>query len=405
MPLPSPFHHRTTQLNETQDWRSWSGYFAASLYEPSPEREYFAIRNSAALIDVSPLFKYEVVGPQAERLVGRVMTRDISKCRVGQVMYSPWCDEEGKVIDDGTIHRLADDHFRITAADPSLRWFQDVGVGLDAEVRDVSADLAALAVQGPLSRDLLKQAVTGVDLDGLRYYRWAYGEMNGRPLTISRTGFTGDLGYELWLNPKDAEPVWDALMAHGAAAYGALPAGMAALDMARIEAGLLLIEVDYVSTFHAVIPSQKSSPYEIGLDWAVKLDGADFIGKRALKAERQNPSNWRFVGVVVDWPDLERLFGAEDLPVQVAGRASRSAAPVYRNGRQVGQITSHTFSPILKKYIGLGMVEAAYAAVGTKLDVEFTVEYSREKAQAVTVKTPFFNPARKRGIEHWRTGV
>ncbi len=395
MPIPTPFHPRTAPLVESFDWRDWSGFLAASLYEPSHEREYYAIRNAAGLIDVSPLFKYEVTGPDALRLVDRVMTRNIAKCAVGRVMYTPWCDEEGQVIDDGTVARLDDNHFRITAADPSLRWFQDVGYGLNVQVVNVSDDLAALALQGPLSRAVLQQVVTGLDVGKLRFFRLGQGQINGRAVTITRTGYTGDLGYELWLNPADATAVWDRLMDAGQR-YGLLPAGMLALDVARIEAGLLLADIDYKSALKAVIPDQLSSPFELGLGWAVALDGADFIGKRALLKEKAAGSEWAFVGVQVDWLDLERLFGAKDLPPKVAGRASRTAVPLYKNGKQIGQITSHTFSPILKEYIGIGTVYAPYGQIGTTLEMEFTIEYQRQRARATVVKTPFFDPERKR---------
>ena len=271
MPIPTPFHSRTSAVCESYEWRNWSGYLAAGLYEPSFEREYFAIRNSAAMIDVSPLFKYEISGPDAAQVVDRLITRDSSQCRVGQVMYSPWCDEEGKVIDDGVIARLDENHFRITAADPNLNWFQDVSYGFDAQVQDVSTRLAALALQGPNSRAVIKEVVSGIDFDQLHYFWLAQGQVDNFPLTVMRTGYTGDLGYELWVAPQHAESLWDRLIAAGAD-YGVLPAGMAALDVARIEAGLLLIEVDYISSRHARIEAQKSSPFELGLDWAVSLD-------------------------------------------------------------------------------------------------------------------------------------
>ncbi|VAW42705.1 Aminomethyltransferase [hydrothermal vent metagenome] len=396
MPFPTPFHSRTMPLVENYEWRDWAGYIAPSLYEPSHEREYFAIRNSAGLIDITPLFKYDVTGPDALRLVDRVMTRNIKKCRVGQVMYSPWCDEKGKVIDDGTISRLDENHFRLTAADPSLRWFQDVGVGLDAQVVNVTQDFAGLALQGPNSRAILAQIVEGIDFDKLRYFWLAHGTVDGFPIMITRTGFTGDLGYELWVRPPHAERLWDRLMETGAN-YGMLPAGMVALDMVRIEAGMLLIGVDYVSSHQAIIESQKSSPYEIGLGWTVKLDGDDFIGRRALIAEKeQGTSEWGFVGLELDWVGLEKLYADEDLPPQVAGRASRDAVPVYQNGKFVGQMTSHTFSPILKQAIGIGTVYTRFAAVGSQLDVEVTVEFKRKLVKATVVKTPFFNPKRKR---------
>jgi len=398
MPVPTPFYSRTRPLCESHDWRDWSGYLAASVYEHSHEREYYAIRNAAGLIDISPLFKYEIQGPAAERLVDRIMTRDITRCKVGQVIYSPWCDEDGKMIDDGTIARLGANHFRVTAADPSLRWFQDVGYGLQVEVRDVSGDLAALALQGPRSREILQAVVAGIKLDKLRYFRLAEGTIDGRPLTITRTGYTGDLGYELWLAAADAGAVWDRLLEVGRG-YGLLPAGMIPLDIARIEAGLLLIDVDYISAHKAVIPAQKSSPFEVGLGWAVARDGAPFIGQAALRRERENGSPWTFIGVQAEWLALQRLFAAEDLPPAVAGRAKREAVPLYQYGRagqkQIGQVTSHTFSPMLKEYVGIGIIRSEVAREPL-VEMEFTVEYSRERVPARLVQTPFYAPPWKR---------
>jgi glycine cleavage system T protein (aminomethyltransferase) len=396
MPLPTPFHSRTAAINESYEWRSWAGYLAAGLYEPSHEREYFAIRNSAAVIDVSPLFKYEISGPDAARAVDRIITRDVRKCRVGQVMYSPWCDEAGKVIDDGTIARLAENRFRITAADPNLRWFQDVAYGFDAQVSDVSADLAALSVQGPNSRAVLEEVLTGIDFGRLKYFRLAHGQVSDRPVTVTRTGYTGDLGYELWVRPQNAELLWDRLMETGLR-YGVLPVGMVALDIARIEAGMLLIEVDYISAHHARIEAQKSSPYELGLGWTVALDGADFVGRKALRAEKAQGSPWAFTGVSIDWVDLERLYARVNLPPQVTGRASRVPVPLYKGPKQIGQITSRTFSPLLKKYIGLGTVLRRYAKPGTAVEIEVTVEYSRERGKATLTRTPFYDPPQKRG--------
>jgi aminomethyltransferase len=400
MPLPTPFHTRTATACESYEWRNWSGYLSAGLYEPTHDREYYAIRNSAGLIDVSPLYKYEVTGPDAARLVDRVITRDVTRQKIGQVYYTPWCDSDGKVIDDGTVSRLDTNHFRITSADPNGRWFQDVGYGLNAKVTNVTDDLAALALQGPRSRSILEEFIQGIDFDQLKYFYLAHGMADGFPITITRTGYTGDLGYELWVRPEHAERLWDCLIDHGSR-HGILPAGIIALDIARVEAGLIMIAVDYISSHHAVIESQKSSPYEIGLGWAVRLDKGDFIGRRALIAEKEIGSTWTFVGVQYDWPVLEKLYAEEDLPPGVAGRASRSAVPVYEQAGgtriQIGQITSHTFAPILKQYIGIGTILTPYARMGDQVDVEVTVEYKRKLCPATIVPTPFFDPARKKG--------
>ena len=395
MPIPTPLHSRTGPLCQTLEWRDWSGYFSAVTYEPNHEVEYYAVRNAAGLIDVSPLFKYEITGPDAERLVDRVMTRDIAKCRVGQVMYSPWCDDDGKVIDDGTISRLGENHFRVTAADPSLRWFQDVGYGMRAEVRDVSASLAALALQGPNSRAILQQVFRDTDFNGLPYYHLLTANFQDQDITVTRTGYTGDLGYEIWINSEHAPMLWDRLVEVGRN-YGLKPVGLGALDMLRVEAGLLLIEVDYTSSPHARIPSQKSSPFELGLGWAVSGSKGDFVGKRALETDEPTPR--QLAGLVVDWLDLEKLFGQVTLPPQVAGRATRIPVPLYANGRHVGQATSMVFSPILKKYIALGTIQSDYAQLGRRVGFEVTVEYERLKAKATVSKPPFYDPEHKRSV-------
>lgn len=396
MPIPTPFHSRTSALCESHEWRSWSGYLAASVYEPGHEREYYAIRNAAGLIDISPLFKYDISGPEALRLVNKAVTRDINRCAVGQIMYSPWCDKDGKMIDDGTVWRIADNGYRLTAADPSLRWLQDCGYGMNAMVSDVTQELAALAIQGPNARRILQSVVSAIDFSRLGYYHLGQGEFSGHPITVSRTGYTGDLGYELWVRPEHAEALWDSLMEHGRA-YGLLPVGMVALDIARIEAGLLLIEVDYVSSQRALTEERKSSPFEAGLGWTVAFDKGPFVGRAALANEKASQPRWAMVGLEIDWPSLEALFARFDLPPMVAGRASRQATPIYNaNGRQVGQLTSSTFSPILKKYIGLATVESDYRKPGTRLQAEITVEFTRQKALATVVKTPFYDPPQKR---------
>jgi aminomethyltransferase len=395
MPIPTPFHPRTAPLNQTQEWRNWSGYLSASLYQVSHEPEYYAIRNAAALIDVSPLLKYEVRGPDAAPLLNRIMTRNIAKCAIGQVMYTPWCDDDGKVIDDGTVARLEADRFRVTAADPNLVWFQDCALGMDVEVVDISSQLVALALQGPNSREILKQILSGIDLYALRYYRLANAQVSRFPLSVTRTGYTGDLGYELWIEPEYALGLWSALVEAGSS-YGLLPAGIVALDIARVEAGLLLIEVDYISSRKALIPEQVSTPYELGLGWTVDLEKGYFIGREALLEEKRHGSQWAFVGLEIDWGSLEALFAAVDLPPLVAGRASRSALPVYQNGRHIGQATSHVFSPLLKKYIALASLQAPFARLGSVVQIEITVEYVRHTANAVVTALPFYDPLRKR---------
>jgi len=375
-------------------WRDWSGYFAVSSYEVHHDREYNAIRNAAALIDISPLFKYRVTGRHATRLLDRILTRDVAKLKVGQVTYTHWCDGDGKVIDDGTVARLEEQVYRWTAAEPTLRWIRGNAQGLDAQVEDISDRTAALALQGPTSRDILRACVEA-DVDALKYFRVTRGRIAGVPVEISRTGYTGDLGYEIWVDASQAERIWDALITAGSS-YDITPTGMLALDIARIEAGLILLDVDYVSAKKALIPSQKYSPFEIGLGRLVQLDKAPYIGQAALRREAQQGAPRRLVGLDVDWDELERLHEQAGLAPQLPASASRVAVPVYRDGRQVGKATSTTWSPTLKKMIALATVASDAAALGSRLRMELTVDHRREQVGVTVAKLPFFDPPRKR---------
>ncbi|MEA2205955.1 MAG: aminomethyltransferase [Blastocatellia bacterium] len=394
MPVGTAFHERTFELCESLNYREWSGYYTVSSYEPHHEHEYNAIRNAAALIDISPLFKYRISGPDATRLVDRIITRDLRKVSVGQVVYTPWCDEHGKVIDDGTVSRLAENTYRWTAADPSLRWFTQNATGLNVEIEDISETVAALALQGPTSGRLLMGLAPDADIQNLKYFRVTKGTIAGVPVEISRTGYTGDLGYEIWVASDEAIRVWDALMAAGRA-FDIHPAGMLALDVARIEAGLLLIEVDFNSSKKALIDEQKYSPFELGLGRLVHLEKNRFVGQAALLAEKKKGSPREIVGLEIDWPEVERIYESVGLPPSVSPIASRVAVPVFKDGTQVGKATSSTWSPTLKKMIALATINRAEAKPGTKLQFEITVEAVRHRVAATVVKTPFFNPKRK----------
>lgn len=394
MPIGTPFHQRTFPLCESLNYREWSGYYAVSAYETHHEHEYNAIRNAAALIDISPLFKYRVTGPDATRLVDRIITRDVRKLAVGQVVYTPWCDEQGKVIDDGTVSRLEENVYRWTAADPSLRWFTQNGSGLDVHFEDISESVAALALQGPTSGRLLKSVVEDTDIASLKYFRVTTGKIAGVPVEISRTGYTGDLGYEIWVAEKQALRVWDVLIERGRP-FDIKPAGMLALDVARIEAGLLLIEVDFNSSKKALVNAQKYSPFEMGLDRLVSLDKGRFIGRQALIKEAKEGPARRIVGIEIDWTEVERHFEAAGLPPTVSPIASRVAVPIYRNGNQIGKATSTTWSPLLKRMIALATVKSDSAKPGTKVEIEITVEAVRHRVGAIVAKTPFYNPKHK----------
>jgi aminomethyltransferase len=396
MPIGTPVHERTFALCESLNYREWSGYYAVSAYEGHHEHEYNAIRNAAALIDVSPLFKYLVTGPDAARFVDRVITRDVAKMAVGQVYYTPWCDERGKVIDDGTVSRLEEQRFRWTAADPSLRWFRQNAAGMKVSIEDISEEVAALALQGPTSARLLR-AAAAADIDRLKYFRVTSGTIAGVPVEISRTGYTGDLGYEIWMASKDAVRVWDELMARGKP-FDIKPAGMLALDVARVEAGLLLIDVDFFSSKKALIDDQRYTPYEMGLGRLVSLDKARFIGQRALRDEHRRGHRRQVVGLQLDWTEVEQLYDAAGLPPAVGATASRTAVPVYRAGRQIGRATTTTWSPVLKRMIALATIDRPHYAEGTVVQIEVTIEAVRHRVAAQVVRTPFFNPARKMAV-------
>ena len=375
-------------------WRRWAGYTMASVYELTHEREYHAVRSSAALFDVTPLYKYLIRGRDAARLLDRIVTRDVAKSKVGQVLYTPWCDARGKVIDDGTVSRLDETTFRMTSADPSIRWLQLNASGLECTIEDVSDRIAALSLQGPLSRVILEHA-SEQDLSGLKYFRLTTAKIRGVPVTISRTGYTGDLGYEIWVEAPRALPVWDALIESGND-YGITPAGLLALDLVRNEAGLLLIDVDYISAHHALIESQMSTPYELSLGWTVALDKNRFNGRDALVAEKVRGPAWRFMGVEVDWDALERLYADVGLPPKLPTTAWRASVPLYMGGVQVGYATSGCWSPLLKRYIALAHLEGPYGEPDTVVEMEVTVEHRRKRAGATVRALPFFNPPRKR---------
>jgi aminomethyltransferase len=394
VPVGTAFHERTLALCESLNFKEWSGYYTVGAYEMTHEHEYNAIRNSSALIDVTPLFKYHVTGRDATRFVDRVIARDINKVVIDQVIYCCWCDPEGKVIDDGTITRLGENEYRWTAADPSLRWFQQNSLGLDVQIEDISEKTAALALQGPTSGKLL-HTVTDANIAGLKYFRVAHGKIAGVPVDISRTGYTGDLGYEIWIPWKDAVKVFDELMNKGRA-FDIHPAGMVALDIARIEAGLILIEVDYISSKRALIDQQKYTPGEIGLGKLVDLKKDNFVGRDALTEEAKHGGPQRLlVGLEVNWSEVEALYEKIGMAPQVPATASRVAVPVYRAGRQVGKATSTTWSPTLKRMIALASISRESAVVGSTLSMELTVEAARKTVSAKIVSLPFFNPPRK----------
>ncbi|MBH31561.1 MAG: hypothetical protein CMG71_06165 [Candidatus Marinimicrobia bacterium] len=390
----TPFHKRTSVLNHSQEWRRWSGYLSATTYDLTHDVEYYSIRTKAALLDITPLHKYIIKGSDAGIFLDRLVTRNIKVCKIGQVMYTPWCDEDGKQIDDGTVQHLSENRFRLTSAEPNMEWLTHNAAGLEVDISEDSEVTASLALQGPSSRAILNE-VADENIDQLKFFWLTERWIGDIPVTISRTGYTGDLGYELWTPKENALTLWDRLMEAGAP-FGITPTGLHALDMARIEASLILLDVDYISAQHAAIDLRKSSPFELGLGWTVKLKKKDFIGRTALENDHRRGTEWQLRGIEIEWEPLETLYRKIGLPPQLPGMAWRTSTPLYSGNEQVGYATSGCWSPLLKKYIALAHLKTEYAKEGTPVQFEVKVEHFRKTTSARVVKTPFYNPERKR---------
>ena len=396
MTLETPFHPRTAELNQARRWRKWSGFFIADSYFPAHDLEYHAIRFSAALFDVTPMCKYRVSGPDAAKLVNRVITRRVDRIKPMRAIYTPWCDHDGRVLDDGTVALLADGSYFWTAAEPQHGWLEAAGEGLNVTIEDLTERLCALSLQGPCSRDVLSSAV-GRDMSDLPFFGRADVIIGGVPVSISRTGYSGDLGYELWIPFEQALPVWDALIKAGEN-YTLRVAGMEALDVARLEAGLIMAGVDYHSGRTARHPSLAVSPYEIGMDRLVDLDKPAFIGKRALMDEvaAGGPAN-RLVGLELDLNVFEDAYLDLGYPIEHPLRAWRHVTPLTRKGETIGRATSGTFSPLLKRSIALGFLPTKHAEVGSTVSIEWQIEETRQQIPATVVPLPFLDLPRKRG--------
>jgi aminomethyltransferase len=388
----TPFNQRTSELCEPYNWSLWQNWLLADMYAPDHIQEYYAIRTSCGVFDISPIPKYHVHGPDAVRYLDRIVTQDVSRCAIGQVLYTTWCDDDGKIMDDGLLARLDETSFRLTTGEPWLFWFEDNKANLDVVIEDVTG-LGTLALQGPYSRELLK-TLTSADLDNFRYFRIMEAELAGIPVELSRTGYTGDLGYEIWVQPHLAVKLWDTLFEAGQN-YSLVPFGDYALEMARVEAGLLLTGADFNPSQLVVYDFEKSSPLELGLGWAVKLKKDHFIGQKALRDEFARGSAWNTVGLEVNLDSLEGIYAEFGMPLYLPYEAWMEAVPVYSGGQQIGKATSGTWSPLLKKYIAIARLKTQFARPGTQVDIEVTIDVQRKQAQATVVKMPFFNPDRK----------
>lgn len=396
MPRPTPLHERTQPLCTSYAFKEWAGKIAVAAYDTHSEREYVALRHSVGLLDISPMYKYDLSGPDAAALAARVCTRDITRLRAGRMAYTAMADHRGACLDDLTVARLARDHVRLHTSEPWFHWLSEHQQGFDVEVTDTTDTVAALSLQGPLAARVLAPLVE-LDLTTLRYFSLRQTTFaGGIPLTVSRTGFTGDLGFELFMAPEHAVAVWDALMEEGQP-HSIEPVGLNALDVARIEAGFILQGVDYLSARHVIAKAQLSTPHELGLGWAVNLDRAPFVGQAALKREAARGPGWATIGLQLDWAELERLYASEGIPPHLAPVACRSSVPVYDTGghNPIGQVTSSTWSPLLKRYLCIAQVQAPYAREGARLRVEHTPLYRRRQVSALVQPLAAFDPERK----------
>jgi aminomethyltransferase len=390
----TPFHASTAKRCTSMFWKEWAGHLAVRSYDLTHEREYFAIRHGVALIDVSPLFKYEIKGKDAERFLSYVTVKDLGKLKPHQLTYLCWCDDNGHVLDDGTVLRLSEDRFRLSSAEPAFAWLSKCQRRFDVTITDVTKDMGVVSVQGPNSKAMLA-ALDPAVLE-LKYFKHMNSTLGGVPVEITRTGYTGDLGYELWVAKDQASELYEKLMQVGEP-FHISPCGLDAMDVARIEAGFILNGVDYISASKCLIESRKMNPYEVGLGWCVQMDRAAFLGQAALKRIAAYGAKRSRVGLEMDWDELEAAYLKHGLGPQLCSQAWRDGRPVYNpSGQFIGQATSGTWSPILKKNIALATVPTNYARLGQKLRMEATIEYERVPITATVVELPFFNPKRKR---------
>lgn len=372
----SPFAPRMRQANRHADWAPWSGWVSAASYGDT-EMELSAIRNGATLYDLTPMVKYRIAGPGAAAMLDRLTVRDVRGLAVGRAQYTAWCDDDGKVMDDGMLFRLSEAEFRLCCQERHLPWLLDSALGFDAAVNEVTEEIAALSLQGPCSASVLRAA--GFAIDDLKPFHLV---IDGR-LTISRTGFTGDLGYELWTPPAEALTLWDRLIEAGAP-WGIRPVGSAALDIARIEAGFPVAGIDFVPAEQALREDRALSPIELGLGWMINWDKGHFNGRRALLEERRSGSRRALVGL------------------EVEGNVAADAAVVYLNRRaEVGTVTSAVWSPTTKKSLALALIDWKHRD-SDRLWVEIyalrELRYVKLMERATPVKRPFFDPPRRRAV-------
>ena len=393
----TPFYPRTGPLNQTMLWEHWAGYLVAQKYHYSDTFEYYAIRNSAGIFDTSPLFKYRIEGPDATQFLSGILARDIRTCPAGHAQYTIWCDDQGWILEDGVVLHVAEHEYLLTAAEPNLSYFSNLIGYDDVTIEDVSEDYGIVALQGPHSLNILKQL--SKTIAKLKYFDLTHTKIAKKPVIVSRTGYTGDLGYEVWVGKDDAVAVWDAVMEAGGG-YNITPFGQRVLHMARIDAGLVLIDIEFHSARHAWIDEERSSPIELGFGWMfrnLKRDDRAFIGRQAIGREMvEETSRWHMVGLEVDWQSYEETYNKLGLIAPKDHTPVEFALALYNEKMKwVGHTTSFIYSTILKKHIAMAKVEPAMSDIGAEVLLELTINDRPRLVTAQVVKMPFFNPARK----------
>jgi aminomethyltransferase len=398
----TPFHTRLNELNQTGLYGHWAGYLSALRYDLSAKHEYFAVRNSAGYFDTSPLYKYRITGADSERLLAAMMTRDVRRCRPGQAMYTVWCNDAGYVLEDGVVFREAEDDWLLTAADPNLGYLESLVGRMRVEIEDVSPDYGMLAVQGPRSREILARLAP--EVDDLAFFGLTPAKIGGAPVVISRTGYTGDLGFEVRVESDEAMGVLDKIIQAGEG-QGFRPFGEDALMMLRIEAGLSLIGVEFASARYAFTDAERFTPKELGFGWMRGKDGSQlgadrpFVGRRAIEAElRDDTSRWATVGLWVDWREYARLHTDRGLLVPKDENPMPWELMLYGTPERdsyVGYATSFMYSPMLQRHIAIARVLPELAAKGSTVHVEMTVDHEYLSVPATTARLPLYNPPRK----------
>ena len=393
----TPFHPRLAELNTTQLWTHWAGYLSARQYDIAAKHEYFGVRNAVGFFDASPLYKYEITGRDAEQFLGGVFARDIRTCRPGRAQYTIWCDSDGYVLEDGVVYRHSTNEFLLTAAEPNLSFLQTQIGNLEVNVDDVSDQYAMLAVQGPRSRATIETLAS--EVNDIGYFAHTQAKIASSEVTISRTGFSGDLGYEIRLPADNALAVLDAVTAAGEP-HRMRPFGDEALNILRIEAGLPLIAAEFSSSRYSFNEHERFTPDELGFGWLLKGiddESRPFAGRRAILAERaNNTSRWKTVGISVDARAYEELFyGAGLIPPTDEPPAAWETMLYDDNDDRAGYATSYTYSPMMQTHIGIARVRPDLASVGTTIHVEQTVNHEYTTTPATVTTMPFFNPERK----------